>query len=787
MIGRDRGKRIDHRRIGGAIVVALLGACLQPATGRAQSARGEQVAAPVVMLRVYGTKHVKSYHVGRGKTAMVTGPLTVNASGDIVIDGTMQLDTQGKVSLHAGGRLIVRGTIEPGPPPALHHADRAAAPPAGRGDQSALTLFGQDGVTVLATGQIRAGPGQPITIYSAGGKPIDIAGKIGTLPGRTPLSPTNPGEPAGQISIGFGFGEYAGVLTVQKGASIHAGAGGAGFIAANPQLAIGAGNPCQRGAGFGPAVATYRGGDGGEGGDVRVYAKNLVINGTIKAGDGGRGGNAGVANGQHLSALDGVVHLDGVDVDAASGAGGKGGQFFAEIVGATGAAKMAAENAGFAGNGGAAGDIFVSAGNGGPGCDGGRTKAALGAPGIPGAKGKQPKSKPVPGDVELDGGGNGGNGDATNHRAGDGGQVTITPGYQYVKVNKKQQKIGPFVNKVTISGYGNGGDGFVNCRGFTPADGGSGGHGAYLSGPQLATIGQSFNGGKGGDGNPAGAGGIPGSSSGDPPGPPGAITDSFQLGAPGLPCLQASMSATPPNQDFGQVNDGGTSAPRPETVTNNGPGQARVTKAEITGDGRSEFRIVDDGCTQPLDPSQGCQIGVDFTPATPGEAHATLSITTDGNPASFSIPLSGVGRQIYLYSLSGLAASWGSPLESLGYTDLGDKLTLQGQGCGDTVKAFFEFTINHTYPYIPPQFLDNNYWTLAGTFPIPGFQYFDMGHNLLGDIEFTLSIQNLESDSPTVTMTPMVTGSIPDLQMLQATVPLTKTPVAQCPAGYPPP
>jgi hypothetical protein len=788
MTGMERRENwVGHRRLVVVAAAVLLATCLQPGLARAQPADHRHAAAASVMLRLHGTKHVKSYHVGRGKTAIVTGPLTVEASGDIVVDGTVVLNTPGKVSLHAGGRLIIRGTIKPTPPAALPRNGHSAAPPAGRGDGSAIDLAGQAGVTVLASGHISAGPGQPITIYSAGGKPIDIAGKIGTTPGRASQSAAQPGGPGGQIAIGFGFGEYAGVLTVRKGASIQGGAGGNGYTGTSAKIGTGAVNPCEGGAGSGPAIATYAGTDGGEGGDVRLYAKKLVVAGTVKAGDGGKGGDAGTPNSPHPSGLDGGLMQGGADVNAQSGSGGHGGQYFAEVAGATGAAKTAADEAGYAGNGGVPGDIFVSAGNGGPGCDGGQTSARLGAPGFPGVKGKQPKAKPVAGDVELDDGGIGGNGDSTNHRGGDGGSVTIVPGFQYVKVNKKQKKVGPFINKVTIVSYGNGGDGFVNCRGFTPQDGGRGGHGAFLSGPQLANIDHSFNGGKGGDGNPAGAGGIPGGSSDGPPGPAGTVTESFQLGAPGLPCPRASMSVSPPAEDFGQVNVGGSSTPRPETVINNGPGQAKVTKAEITGDGRSEFRIVDDGCTQPLNPGQTCPIDIGFTPATTGEAHATLAITTDGNPASFSIPLTGVGRQIYLYSLSGLSASWDSPLDTATLHDLGDKLTLQGQGCGDTVKAFFEFTLNHTYPYIPPQFADNNYWTLAGTFPIPGFQYLDMSRNLVGEVDFTLSIQNLETGSPTVTMTPKVQGTIPNLQILQASVPLTKTPVMQCPAGYPPP
>jgi hypothetical protein len=430
----------------------------------------------------------------------------------------------------------------------------------------------------------------------------------------------------------------------------------------------------------------------------------------------------------------------------------------------------------------------VSAGNGSPGCDGGRTQAALGVPGLPGIKGRQPAVAPAAGAIVLADGGLGGPGNATNHKGGDGGDVTIVPAYQEFKVNKKKRRVGPFIQALTISTYGNGADGFVNCKGVNPPDGGNGGHGASISGPQLANVTDSFNGGRGGDGKGAGAGGGPGRFFDAPPGPKGTITSSFELGAPGLPCpSHASMSVSPQSVDVGAIQVGATSQPRTVIIKNAGPDSAKVKEVKLTGDGRSEFRIVSDGCMETLDAGRSCPIDIEFTPTATGKADAVLSIMDDGTPDTFSVPLTGTGRQLYLYSFSGLSASWDSPLNSLGFQDPGDKLTLVAQGCGDTIRAFFEFTLMHTYPYLPPQSPDNNYWTLAGPFPIPGYEYLDINRNLVGEVDFALSIQNLESASPTVVMTPKVQGSIPNLTMLQGSASVTKTPVPQCPAGYPTP
>jgi P pilus assembly chaperone PapD len=108
-----------------------------------------------------------------------------------------------------------------------------------------------------------------------------------------------------------------------------------------------------------------------------------------------------------------------------------------------------------------------------------------------------------------------------------------------------------------------------------------------------------------------------------------------------------SVTVTPPNADFGGEPIGTTSAPQTFTVTNDGGSTATIGSIGIIGTDRGDFAVDPADCMTThagrLDAGRSCRVSVTFTPTTPGERTAQLSVASDGG--SPSSDLSGTGTQ----------------------------------------------------------------------------------------------------------------------------------------------
>jgi hypothetical protein len=192
-----------------------------------------------------------------------------------------------------------------------------------------------------------------------------------------------------------------------------------------------------------------------------------------------------------------------------------------------------------AGRGGNAGSVHGSAGDGSPGCDGGRTEAFLGSPGANG-KASGAGAKPAAsggqfGEIDLGGGGHGGDAKKASQDGGDGGDVKIllSGPRPKKKTDPKPNLGGSYYRHIELDRYANGGAGFDGCKATPKTPGTRGGDGGGLSIKRVVYTAQnSFNGAAGGSGSPAGSGG----SAGRAANLPSTSESSFELGAPGLPC-----------------------------------------------------------------------------------------------------------------------------------------------------------------------------------------------------------------------------------------------------------
>lgn len=114
----------------------------------------------------------------------------------------------------------------------------------------------------------------------------------------------------------------------------------------------------------------------------------------------------------------------------------------------------------------------------------------------------------------------------------------------------------------------------------------------------------------------------------------------------------ATTAETGPDADFGDVYAAHRSPLQWVTVENTGRELLLVDGVTVGGSDAAAFTTERDGCsTAPVEPGARCRIGVRFTPAAVGAAHATLEI--DGNDAS--------GAAVIALDGAGVAAPAGTP------------------------------------------------------------------------------------------------------------------------------
>ncbi len=108
---------------------------------------------------------------------------------------------------------------------------------------------------------------------------------------------------------------------------------------------------------------------------------------------------------------------------------------------------------------------------------------------------------------------------------------------------------------------------------------------------------------------------------------------------------QAALSAGPRTLSFADLKVGRSSVAQTVTVSNAG-GSAPLTVDVplLEGPGKQSFVITDNGCLQPVDPGQSCDLAVTFNPVTAGDHQADLSISSAvAQPRSVSVTLTGTG------------------------------------------------------------------------------------------------------------------------------------------------
>lgn len=514
-------------------------------------------AAPGLPAQLSGEIEVEQLTVQPGETVQVVGDTVVRSTGDIVVDGVIQMEPGTSLALLSGGVLRGSGTIGPAPEVAARGELQAAGEAA-----PSLVLVGSTGETGsgidMPDSTIEgAFPGGSVSISTVGALPIVVGRVRGGLGARAP-GPTVSGGDGGDVHIGdatagrdaAAFG-ISGTSTPEllSALFVQGGFGGRGFddfegIVEGRTLRL-------------------TGSDGGAGGDVVIEAAQIQTGSA-----GGGGGKGGSCQGR---ASDGISRAEaGFDLVAETGSGGSGGK-----VVQNGATLREAD----AGNPGSA---TVAAGNGGPGGKGGDTLVRIGG-----------GSNSVNGGLAFDGakvlldsGGNGGDSDDPSLAGGAGGRTRI--------VDKQDRVLAPgSLFTLFITNYANGGRGFDGCPLSLPGtDGGSVAEPSavdvsYIHPNSGGFFEDCFNGGVGGDGTVPGRGGK------------GAKVDEYPAfeqpqriliiqpvrldGPDGLPCPTDNVDLVLQNLTF--VDLGGGLTRVQGTFVNLGPGNLAGFDAEVEVDG----------------------------------------------------------------------------------------------------------------------------------------------------------------------------------------------------------
>ncbi len=99
-----------------------------------------------------------------------------------------------------------------------------------------------------------------------------------------------------------------------------------------------------------------------------------------------------------------------------------------------------------------------------------------------------------------------------------------------------------------------------------------------------------------------------------------------------------------PALNFGNQNDGTSSAPLPITVTNTGNSTLTVSSVTITGPNAGDFSQTNNCTSNSVAPQSTCTINVTFTPSITGTENATVAVTDNAPNSPESTTLTGVGE-----------------------------------------------------------------------------------------------------------------------------------------------
>jgi hypothetical protein len=112
-----------------------------------------------------------------------------------------------------------------------------------------------------------------------------------------------------------------------------------------------------------------------------------------------------------------------------------------------------------------------------------------------------------------------------------------------------------------------------------------------------------------------------------------------------LAAQQGGVSFSPAFHDFGYVQVGSPTAPRPVTLTNNGNAVLNVGDIDIVGPGFLDFfPLIADNCEQKsLNPGESCTVWIRFRPVDTGLSEVGLIFNTDLPGSPHAVYLYGVG------------------------------------------------------------------------------------------------------------------------------------------------
>jgi hypothetical protein len=99
-----------------------------------------------------------------------------------------------------------------------------------------------------------------------------------------------------------------------------------------------------------------------------------------------------------------------------------------------------------------------------------------------------------------------------------------------------------------------------------------------------------------------------------------------------------------PGLNFGNVNDGTTSAPMTITVTNTGNSNLTVTSVGISGANAGDFKQTNTCTSGSVAPQATCAINVTFTPSISGTENAIVTVTDNAPNSPETTTLTGVGE-----------------------------------------------------------------------------------------------------------------------------------------------
>lgn len=171
-----------------------------------------------------------------------------------------------------------------------------------------------------------------------------------------------------------------------------------------------------------------------------------------------------------------------------------------------------------------------------------------------------------------------------------------------------------------------------------------------------------------------------------------------------------------PALNFGNQNDGTTSAPQTITVTNTGTTNLNISSVAISGTNRNDFSQTNNCTTAAIVPQSTCAINVTFSPTISGTENATVTLTDDAPDSPESTSLTGIGvgsGPAVTISPTSLTfatqlVNTTSPAQSVTLTNVGNgSLSItsiiaagnfaQTNNCGTTVAAGASCTISVTF------------------------------------------------------------------------------------------